>query len=367
MQVIQYEVGKDVTQERYDAILAGVITWFKEYRPNVDHEREARHALECCLRGVQLKDGKTPWSKMAKASFEVRVRMATRFDPETMEPRRVAASPGVKTARVKQNARAKELRRIMTDNPTYPSKPKNPDEPKYGENPLSMFSDAELLRRDKLRQGFLDDFPQLSSVAAQAKLDMLLDLTLLMDRLRFRQLKEQSVTAIEEQLSEISKQILALEKALNIHPDQVAKQQREKEGGSVGEAARKLDEAVPYEVRERWFAEELIMMYQMYHQRSPRGNMGGYQLDEVGLFGLTRCRTCACSGCGQRNFAGLNIEDIETYLTEHGHIVPQTTVKPRRGLPVVVATGEEADAGDSDMDEAAEGDSGDSADGGTEA
>ena len=363
MGVIQYEVGKDISLERYNEILAGVITWFEEFRPNADAEAEARHALECCLLGVQLKDGKTPWSKMAKSSFETRVRLATRFDPVTMEPRRSSKSPATQQNRVRQSTRARELKRILTENPTYPAKPKVADDPQYGENPLSMFSEVELLRRDKLKQGFLDDFPQLSSIAAQSKLDMLLDLTLMMDRLRFRQLKKQSVAEIEHQLNEISKQILSLEKALNIHPDQVAKQQREKEGGSVGEAARKLEESMPYEVRERWFAEELIMMWQMFNQRSPRGNMGGHQLDEVGLFGLTRCRTCTCSGCGQKNFAGLNIEEIESYLVEHGHIVPQTTVKPRRALPVVVVPQEDTDASDPGLDEAPEGDPGDTTDG----
>jgi len=59
----------------------------------------------------------------------------------------------------------------------------------------------------------------------------------------------------------------------------------------------------------------------MYHTPSPRGEGDGYQLDEIGLFGATRCATCDCAACGHTNFRGLSIEQITKYLKDKGYIV----------------------------------------------
>lgn len=333
----QYEVGKDITQERYDDILKALTEWFKSYRPKADPDESARHALDCCLRGVKLSDGQTPWSTLAQSTLASRIKAATRFDIDTMQP--VPARGRV--------AKTQNQSLRLTD-PTYGNRNrKKPEDVVYGDNPASLYTPQELKRRSTLRDAYINEFPQLDNVASMAKLEMMLDLILLMDRLRVRVGKDVRHEDIEEQLTKITKQLVELEKALNIHADQLAKQQREKEGGTIGEAVRRYEEEVPAELRERWFAEELIMLYQMYHQKSPRTNMGGYQLDEVGLFGVTRCRTCACSSCGQRNFAGLSIDEIEEYLVEKGHIVP---VKLERAQPT------RTDAEDQTMDEESEGD-----------
>jgi hypothetical protein len=222
----------------------------------------------------------------------------------------------------------------------------------YGEDPLIFFTSIELERRSRLKESYLSDFPQLRSVASESKLDMLLDLTLLLERIRFRQAKDQKGKTEEYQIQQLTKQIVELEKALNIHPDQIAKQQKEKEGGTIGEAVRRLEESTPIELRERWLAEELLVLFQMYHTPSPRSNMDGYQLDEVGLFGVTRCRTCSCPKCGNRNFAGLSIEEIEAWLAEKGFL--RTAAVPS----------DLTDVSDSGLDETASSDSEDGSDGG---
>lgn len=336
----QYEVGVDLTQQRYDEILEALTEWFKSYRPKADPAESAKYALDCCMRGVKLSDGTTPWSLLAQSTLASRIKSATRFDIDTMAPvpakGRVAKTP------------TQSLR--LTD-PTYGNRNrKKPEDVVYGDNPASLYTPQELKRRATLRDAYIAEFPQLDNVASMAKLEMMLDLILLMDRLRVRVGKDVRHEDIEEQLTKITKQLVELEKALNIHADQLAKQQREKEGGTIGEAVRRYEEEVPAELRERWFAEELIMLYQMYHQKSPRTNMGGHQLDEVGLFGATRCRTCSCSGCGQRNFAGLAIDEIEEYLVEKGHLVP---VKLER------ANVTRDDAASQALDEEPEGDSDD--------
>lgn len=335
MHVRTFAVGTDLTPERYEEIVGAITEWFRESRPKIDAVDAARYAVDCCLRGVQLKDGYSPWTKLARSSLSARIRVAAKFDIDAMVPLRAkertadeAEDDGEEPAPQRLTRAEKRAVAQADQDPTYaPLKDVTPKTADYGDNPQVFFTPAELIRRNKLKDAYLADFPQLRSVASQVKLDMLLDLTLLMDRLRVRQGRQGSVADMEAQIAEITKQIVALEKALNIHPDQLSKQQKEKEGGTIGEAVRRLDDAHPIELRERWFAEELLMLFQMYHQPSPRSNMGGFQLDEVGLFGATRCRTCACSGCGQRNFAGLSIAEIETWLKEKG-LIREMVQKP---------------------------------------
>ncbi len=336
-----YKVGEDLSQAEYDKIVSVLAEWFKEYRPKQDPLEAAKHTVDCCLKGVKLKDTKTPWPRMQQAPLSSRIRAAASYDITTWEPIRPGeGDPQVVKKRESKRLLDKGARRKIADDPGYPKQYKEPSEAEYGDNPLTFFTPTEIKRREKLEAAYLRDFPQLDSVASRAKLNMLLDLNLLMDRLRFRAAKEEKFKDIEYQLQQITKQVVDLEKALNIHPDQLAKQQKEKEGGTIGDAVRRFEEANPVELRERWFAEELLLLYQMYHTPSPRQNMGGYQLDEVGLFGMTRCRTCACGHCGERNYAGLKITEIEEWLMGKGHL-------RRVPLPVVTQAPEpEDDAGD---------------------
>ena len=318
--VVQYEVGPDISEVRYLAAVEAIAEWFKEWRDTKEPLAAAKRTLDCCLKGVKPSDGVTPWTSMATATLRSRVRSACRFDLDTMKPLR-KSTPERREKKQLERDKVREKKQTTATDPNYPSEYRKPAvEGSYGTDPLTFFTTVELEKRGGLKEAYLSDFPQLNSVASQSKLDMLLDLNLLLERIRFRQAKETTPRQAEQDIQTLTKQIVELEKALNIHPDQLAKQQREKEGGTIGDAVRRLEESQPVELRERWFAEELIMLYQMYHAKSPRQNTDGHQLDEVGLFGLTRCRTCACSSCGTRNYAGLNIEEIETWLQSRGHL-----------------------------------------------
>lgn len=344
----RYVVGVDLTQERYDEILGALTEWFKEYRPKTDPAETAKYTLDCCLAGVKLADGQTPWTILGQSSLASRIKSAARYDIEEMQP--LAAKPRLQ--RKKDGSGPSAVQGLNVDK-TYATKTrKRPEEVVYGDNPSSLYTTQELKRRAMLKEAYIEEFPQLDNVASMAKLEMMLDLILLMDRLRIRVGKDVNPEDIEEQLTKLTKQLVELEKALNIHADQLAKQQREKEGGTIGEAVRRFEEEIPLELRERWFAEELILIWQMFHQPSPRENMGGHQLDEVGLFGMTRCRTCSCSKCGERNFAGLSINEIEEYLIENGHISPVTVYKE-----ATKSKGNNADS--TEVESASEGDSSD--------
>jgi hypothetical protein len=316
-----YVVGEDISAEQYQEAIEKIGDWFAMSRKTKEPVAKAKYSLDCCLKGVVPSDGKSPWFAMATASLASRVRSACRFDIETMTPL-VTANEKLRQKKAKERERAKARKEMEATDPNLPDeyRKKVAGEAVYGDDPLVFFTSVELERRKRLQDAYLRDFPQLRSVASEAKLSMLLDLTLLLDRIRFRQAKDQKGKTEEFQIQALTKQIVELEKALNIHPDQLAKQQKEKEGGTIGEAVRRLDEANPLELRERWLAEELLVLFQMYHTPSPRTNTGGYQIDEVGLFGATRCRTCACAKCGTRNFAGLSIDEIEAWLFEKGHL-----------------------------------------------
>lgn len=316
-----YEVGDDISPERYQEAIEKIADWFAKSRNTKEPVAAAKYNLDCCLKGVLPSDGKSPWFAMATATLTSRVRSVCRFDIDTMEPLITADEKSkLKKAKEKERLRAKrEAEKVDTNLPDEYRK-KVAGEAVYGEDPLVFFTSAELERRARLKEAYFSDFPQLRSVASESKLDMLLDLNLLLDRIRFRQAKDQKGKTEEFQIQQMTKQIVELEKALNIHPDQLAKQQKEKEGGTIGEAVRRLEETNAIELRERWLAEELLVLFQMYHTPSPRSNMGGYQIDEIGLFGATRCRTCSCAKCGTRNYAGLEIDEIERWLQEKGFL-----------------------------------------------
>lgn len=329
--ITQYVVGRDITQAEFDRILEAVTEWFREYRPKQDDPAAAaKHTLDCCLRGVKVTDG-TPWYHLGMSSLATRIRAAAAFDIEKWQPIRKGEGTSIHRDEIaRRKLRRQTMGVAVQDDAGYAREIADADKAVYGDNPITFFTTQELKRRDKLEAGYLKDFPQLANVASRAKLDTLLDMVLLLDRLRFRVARDESLKSVEYQMSQITKQIVDLEKALNIHPDQLAKQQKDKEGGTIGDAVRRLEEAHPLELRERWFLEELLMLYQMYNTPSPRQNMGGFQLDEVGLFGMTRCRTCSCSSCGTKNYAGLSIEEIETHLLKKGRL-------KRAPLPVAVA------------------------------
>lgn len=330
--VTTYAVGEDITPERYEELIRKVGDWFAKIRSTKEPVAAAKFAIDACLAGVKPSDGKTPWDSAATATLQTRLKMACRFDLETMTP---LLSASEKTLRKKANEKAR-LERKKEEAKRDPNLPEEYREAerrgvettgvraadvKYGEDPLQLFTTAELARREALRQAFLKDFPELKNVAAHAKLDMLLDNLLFIERHRLRKAKDQDKS--EYKIQDLIRQNLELEKALDIHPDQVRKRQKEREGGTVGEAVRRLEDMGPtHPLRKKWFVEELLLGFQAASSPSPRSDREGYQLDQAGLFALTKCRTCHCATCGTRNFAGFTYDEVEQWLAANSHLTP---------------------------------------------
>jgi hypothetical protein len=189
----------------------------------------------------------------------------------------------------------------------------------YGDNPTMLLTQAEHRAWIELRESYLKQFPELDNVASRTELEMLCDLQMQQERQRLKLLRA-TPDFNAGTLLDLSKAVVELKKALGIHPDQLAKRVDPDRQGSIAEAIKKLspggvDRA--RELRDRFFLEEMLQLWKMYHTPSPNPNSGGYQLDDIRLFAHTKCRTCACSRCGQRNFVGIDIEEIEEYLEHH--------------------------------------------------
>lgn len=359
-----YQLGVDLDEATYQLLIQRVGDWFAEIRTTKEPVAVAKAAIDACLAGVKPSDGKTPWDAAATATLAKRIRMACRFDLDTMQPLRTG-SEKTRRKRDQEKLRKERKREQAKVDPNYPpeyraptaavpvaapaadavpgerpggydyaaigladrntrldGRTARPGELGYGDDPLEFFTTAERQRMDEIRAAYLHDYPELKGVASQAKLEMLLTLTLLLERFRFRAAKGEKTVAIEQQIQQLTKQIIELERALDIHPDQVRKRQKEREGGTVGEAVRRLEEQVDPALLRRWQAEELLLAFQSFHTPSPRDDRGGYQLDEVGLYGLTRCRVTTCPECGTKQYAGFRIEEVEAWLVQHGFLVP---------------------------------------------
>jgi hypothetical protein len=320
---IVYEVGKDIDRERYNELIMKVGDWFSEIRNTKEPVKLAKQLIDACLKGVKPSDPTQSWDSAATSPLATRIRMACRFDMETMQPLRSANEV---TTRKKALAKDRELkkRKEAEKDGNYPKEFSNSVamDATYGDDPAVFFTTKEITIREARHEAMLEQFPQLNNVAAESKLAMLLDLQLLSDRLRFRNaaagVSKKEIKATEKEMQDLTAQIVALERAMGIDPVSVSKMQKEKEGGTIGDAVKRFDTEEYRELREQLFAEELIMLYQMYHQTSPRTDMDGYQLDDVGLFALTRTRVVTCPKCGTKNFAGFEIDEIERYLISKG-------------------------------------------------
>lgn len=321
---IVYEVGKDVSQETYELLLTKVADWFREWRQ--DHKEpaaDARRRIEYCLQGKKL-DG-TPWYSHWNSSFAVRLRMLARFDPDKMEPLD-KGDPAKKAAKQRGKDRAEARRKVNTaaNDEHIPELTRNELDKRvnYGDKAIPV-TEAEQKFWEETRDAYLAEFPQLKTVNAKGELAHLCDLAVVHERNRMKLLTGAKGFDAYATLDTV-KMISELKKALGIHPDQLAKRAKDEEKGSISEAAAKFD-AMPEEVKDRFLAEELLILFQQYVSPSPRDDTGGYQVDEVGLFGATRCRTCHCSKCGTRNYAGFSFEEVTEHLVTKGYLKPIRT------------------------------------------
>lgn len=330
--VVVYKVGEDITNEHYDTTLVNLARWFEQRSDIREPLAKAKQVLDRVLAGKKPSDG-TVWLRAGQSTIAARLKMAANFDYEKqtgIESSLQRAAP--RTGLMKDEGTVKRLatqREHKRNDMGYGSEYLDLEKAGYGDSVLSFFTSAENARRTTLYDGYIKQFPQLDNIAAQSKLDLLLDLMLLVERVRFRQAdpRKNSVKASESEIQTLTKQVVELEKALGIHPEQLAKQQKAVEGGSVGDAVRRMYEmGGSQDLRDLALMEELLLLYQAYQQPSPRSNTGGHQLDDIALWGATMCRTCVCPKCSQKNFAGFSIEEIETWLVGKGVLEPMNPV-----------------------------------------
>lgn len=321
---IKYELGKDLTSEKYHEILAALTGFFATSRKTKEPAILAKQEIELCLQGVK-KDG-TPWFGAATSTLASRIKIMCRFDIETMKSLESASDKQkAKKDKEKKRLAAKRARALHDDN--IPDEirseiEKNNDmlrkEAKYGDDPMLFLSSRELDTWNRIKEGYLKQYPaELGSIAAQAELDTLCDLHILNERHRFKLLKGQAVDPGERK--SVVEQLDKLKSSIGIHPTQLARRVKAKGDTTIAAAAQqitKLDDWM--KLRLRFFAEEMMQLWQMYQHLSADGTT--YQLDEVAFYSATRCRTCVCSGCGQRNAVGFSIDEIEKWLADRGVI-----------------------------------------------
>lgn len=315
---LKYEVGKDIDQATYDTIVVKVADWFRSWRPDhVEPAADARFRIKCCLEGTTL-DGK-PWYSHWSSNFATRMRMLCRFDVDKMQGIRTADEKK-KAAKVRAKAKETATRMAGTaaNDANIPELTRRELDGRvtYGDKALPI-TEGEQKMWNEYRDAYLEQFPELRTINAKGELSMLCDLQILHERNRLKILSGQKVDAAD--LLETTKMISDLKKALGIHPDQLARRVDKEKSASVADAAARF-QALPEALRDKFQLEEFLLLYQMYMTPSPRPDSGGYQLDEVGLFAQTRCRTCACSKCQTRNFVGISIDEVEQHLIQHGVI-----------------------------------------------
>jgi hypothetical protein len=332
--IIVYTVGDDISQETYNTLLLKLGDWFAESRNTKEPVALAKMVVDACLAGKKPKDG-TPWESAATAPLARRIRMAAQFDMDTMSPMKTA-SQKQKDRKAKAKERKLKKRAEGQVDQHYPAEYEalgSAAEASYGDDPRVFFTTQERKNFAEKRAALLKKFPQLDNVAQDPKVQMYVTTAILFERATFRTLatgaKKGEVKATEFEMNELTKRLLELEKAMGIDPVTLSKTQKDKEGGTVGEAIRRFEAMPNYrELRLREWAEEMLLLYMMFMQPSPRTDMDGYQLDEVGLYGLTKTRVVECPHCGEKNWSGLKLAEIEAWLLEHGYLKPVEGKEP---------------------------------------
>jgi hypothetical protein len=315
IQPIQYKIGRDVSQDTYTQWTLKIAEWFSERKPTLKEPvKVAKRYLDCCMRGTKPRDPEKKWTGAEQWTLALRIRSACAYDVEKMAP----IYNKLDRRRVRKNQLKQRLEKEKVRKRTDPLLPEAVrvlarKEATYGDDPSIFLSPKEHRRWVELKEQYTKQFPELALVNAEAELNVLCDLLVMSERHRLKMLNGEKMDTREYQ--NLINTIDSIKTTLGIHPNQLAKRVQERRAGSFAELLARfegMDDARA--TRERHWIEELMQLYQMYHQPSPRNDMGGYQLDDVGLLGMTGCRTCKCASCGTHNFAGLKIDEVERYL-----------------------------------------------------
>lgn len=302
---IVYKVGRDLTLTEYEDIVRQLTQWFGISRVTKEPEKVARQKLDECCQGI-TGSGKV-WSKMREADLATRIRAKCLYD--IVEKKGVGATlEQLKEA--KQHAKRKKA--------VGATKKTDSDEIGGAGTGVPLTSTEEK-EWNRIYNGYLRQFPELRSISASGELKIVVDLQILADRFRAKIMGGKPLEI--EGLTKITKELSDLKKALGIHADQLSKRTKPKTESTIGAAVLKLEAMGDYrDIRSRFQLEELLQLWQMYN--SPSADGLGYQLDDVGFFGQTRCRTCECAGCGKRNAMGFDVEEIQAYLLKTGALEP---------------------------------------------
>lgn len=318
---IVYEVGKDLSHERYNEILVALTDWIREKRPA---EKEpgtyAKLRFDECLNGTKM-DG-SPWLDMDTASLNKRVRSKLNYDIDKMQPMRTA-SQRTRAKKQREKDRIQLKRAAKRNDPLLPNslREKLRKEFAYGDDPGVFRTDAEDREWHRIRDAYVEEFPELGTINGEAELNALCDVHIEMARYRAKRAAKEKVDP--EMEAGCVKRLVDMKKALGIHPEQLARRNKTKTEFSVAEAVLRLEGMGDkwYEVRDQEAMEEFLQIYKMYH--TPNATGAGYQLDEVGLFALTRCRPIPCPNCGTTHVFGLPIEMIEEWLLRRNVLEPE--------------------------------------------
>lgn len=322
---VVYEIGTDLSAEAFEKLVLAIGDWYAESRPACRQPNVlARQHLLACLRCVKPSDDSQVWKGAQTTSLAGRVRVACGWDMVKMSPLRSGSAKQLRKRQL-EKARVAKNRLAKMDDLNVPDEIRTAlaKEAKYGDDVRTQLNANEHRNWQAYKDAYVAQFPELGSINGQAELDSLCDLHIMHERLRLRMLKNEAVST-----SEFTKSIDTIsnaKKALGIHPDQVAKRVTSTTNGSVAEAVTRMETLPNWkDLREKYSVEELLLVFQQFHTPSPRSDTGGWQTDEVGLYGVTKCMTCVCSnpGCGTRNFRGLNVAEIEDHLLKKGVIEP---------------------------------------------
>ena len=318
----KYVVGVDISPEQYQEAILKIADWFSESRVTKEPAAAAKQAVQECLDGV-TKEG-TPWFAAALVPLANRIKAKCRFDLDTMQPLR-KSSEKTRIRKQKDKDREERKRVARAEDPLIPEELRKDlkRSARYGDNPHVLLSSAEERRWKELSRAYVSQFPELGTINAEAELNMLCDLHILTERGRMNVLQGKGAVS-DDMFKGATDALQKLKRALGIHPDQLAKRVQEHEDSSVAAAVARLSALGDWRtVRAKFFIEEMIQAYQMYMSLNADGS--GYQLDEIGLFGMTKCRTCSCTKCGHRNFAGISIDEVEQFLVEKGalELIPE--------------------------------------------
>ncbi len=324
---IVYVVGEDISVEHHALLLAKLTDHLSQTRKTAAPSLLAKQIIDACLKGVKPTDGKTPWFKAANTPFKTRIKQATNFDCSSDNPDDWKGNEGRNEAlhakKVREQARGETKARARLRDDFLPDEVRQGlrGQVKYGDNPLILLSHEEEQKWQELFNDFQKEHPHLRLPSAEAELGLLCSLLVAQSRFQLKLLSG-SGSVDEIKFAKLVDQIPKIKESLDIHPNQINKRKAKAQAQSIGDAVAKFEGMGDWrEVRVKYWAREIIQSIQMFNQ--PRADGAGYQLDEVGFFGIHRCATCHCSGCGQRNVRGLNYDEVEKYALEKKLIEPE--------------------------------------------